>query len=60
MNIKRFHDHIFVEPITEEKVTKSVFVCRNVEEKPMIGKVIAVGPEKPTKRKINSFNHQNR
>ena len=47
MNIKPLSDHIFVEPITEEKVTKSgIYLPENVEEKPMIGKVIAVGPGK--------------
>lgn len=47
MEIKPLSDHIFVEPITEEKVTKSgIYLPDNVEEKPMMGKVIAIGPGK--------------
>ncbi|MGB9681312.1 MAG: co-chaperone GroES [Minisyncoccia bacterium] len=47
MEIKPLSDHIFVEPINEEKVTKSgIYLPDNAEEKPMMGKVIAVGPGK--------------
>jgi chaperonin GroES len=47
MEIKPLSDHIFVEPINEEKITKSgIYLPDNVDEKPMMGKVIAVGPGK--------------
>ncbi|MGE4554794.1 MAG: co-chaperone GroES [Candidatus Paceibacterota bacterium] len=47
MEIKPLSDHIFVEPISEEKMTKSgIYLPENVDEKPMMGKVIAVGPGK--------------
>jgi len=49
MNIKPLSDHIFVEPMTEEKTTKSgIFIPDTAEEKPVAGKVIAVGPGKTT------------
>jgi chaperonin GroES len=38
-----------VEPLNEEKTTKSgIIIPETAEEKPMIGKVIAVGPGKTT------------
>ncbi|MGC8651058.1 MAG: co-chaperone GroES [Minisyncoccia bacterium] len=49
MNIKPLSDHIFVEPLNEEKVTKSgIFIPDTTEEKPVAGKVIAVGSGKVT------------
>ncbi len=45
MNIKPLSNHIFVEPIKEEKTSKSgIVIPDTAEEKPMMGKVIAVGP----------------
>lgn len=49
MNIKPLSNYIFVEPLNEEKTTKSgIIIPETAEEKPMIGKVIAVGPGKTT------------
>jgi len=49
MDIKPLSDHIFVGPMTEEKTTKSgIFIPDTAEEKPVAGKVIAVGPGKTT------------
>jgi len=49
MNIKPLSDHIFVETFNEEKTTKGgIFIPASSEEKPMIGKVIAVGFGKTT------------
>jgi len=47
MNIKPLSDHIFVETFNEEKTTKGgIFIPASSEEKPMIGKVVAVGSGK--------------
>lgn len=48
MNIKPLSNHVFLEPIKEEKTTKSgIFIPDTAEkEKPMMGKVLAVGPGK--------------
>ncbi|HOK17350.1 MAG TPA: co-chaperone GroES [Candidatus Paceibacterota bacterium] len=47
MNIKPLSNHIFVEPIKEEKTSKSgIVIPDTAEEKPMMGKVLAVGPGK--------------
>lgn len=47
MQIKPLSDHIFVEAISEEKTTKGgIFIPESAEEKPVMGKVIAVGPGK--------------
>lgn len=49
MNIKPLSDHIFVETFNEEKTTKSgIFIPASDEEKPMMGKVVAIGPGKTT------------
>jgi chaperonin GroES len=49
MNIKPLSDHIFVEPLNEEKTTKGgIFIPASAEEKPIMGKIIAVGPGKTT------------
>jgi len=49
MNIKPLSDHIFVEAFNEEKTTKSgIFIPVSTEEKPIMGKIIAVGPGKTT------------
>ena len=49
MNIKPLSDHIFVETFNEGKTTKGgIFIPASSEEKPMIGKVVAVGPGKRT------------
>jgi len=48
MNLKPLSNHLFIEPIEEEKTTKSGIVLpENVDrEKPIKGKIIAVGPGK--------------
>ena len=47
MNIKPLSDHIFVEAVSEEKITKGgIFIPESAEEKPIMGKIIAVGPGK--------------
>lgn len=49
MNIKPLSDHIFVEPLTEEKTTKAgILIPDTAEDKPVTGKVVAVGPGKTT------------
>ena len=47
-NFKPLSNHLFIEPFTEEAVTKSGIVLPDTaeKEKPMQGKVIAVGPGK--------------
>lgn len=48
MNLKPLSNHVFIEPIKEEKATKSGIVLPETaeKEKPMLGKVIAIGPGK--------------
>ena len=48
MNIKPLSNHIFLEPIEEEKTTKSGIVLPETaeKEKPIKGKIVAVGPGK--------------
>jgi len=48
MNIKPLSNHVFIEPLKEEKATKSGIVLPETveKEKPMVGKVLAVGQGK--------------
>ena len=48
MNFKPLSNHLFIEPIEEEKTTKSGIVLPETmeKEKPIKGKIIAVGPGK--------------
>ncbi|MBI4991961.1 MAG: co-chaperone GroES [Candidatus Harrisonbacteria bacterium] len=48
MNLHPLNDHIFLEPLEEEKTTKSGIVLPETAEKqkPIKGKVVAVGPGK--------------
>ncbi len=48
MNFKPLSNHLFIEPMEEEKVTKSGIVLPDSaqKEKPMVGTVIAIGPGK--------------
>ncbi len=48
MNLKPLTNHIFLEPLGEEKVTKGGIVLPETaeREKPIKGKVLAVGPGK--------------
>jgi len=48
MNIKPLSNHLFLEAVEEEKVTKSGIVLPDTAEKerPMKGRVVAVGPGK--------------
>jgi chaperonin GroES len=49
MNIKPLSDHIFVEPLSEEKTTKAgIIIPDTAEEKPVTGVVIAIGPGRTT------------
>jgi len=49
MQIKPLSNYIFVETFNEDKTTKSgIFIPASVEEKPIMGKVVAVGPGKTT------------
>lgn len=50
MNIQPTNDHILIEPISQEEVTKSgIILPETVEkERPEQGKVIAVGPGRKT------------
>lgn len=47
-NLKPLNDHIFLEPVEEEKTTKSGIVLPDTaeKEKPIKGRVVAVGPGK--------------
>jgi len=48
MQLKPLSNHIFLEPLEEEKTTKSGIVIPDTaeKEKPMKGKVLAIGPGK--------------
>ncbi len=48
MNIKPLSNHVFLEPVEEEKTTESGIVIPETaeKEKPIKGKIIAVGPGK--------------
>lgn len=48
MNFKPLSNHVFLEPLEEEKTTKSGIVIPDTAEKerPIKGKVLAVGPGK--------------
>lgn len=48
MNIKPLSNHLFIEAVEEEKITKSgILLPENVEkEKPIKGKIVAVGAGK--------------
>lgn len=48
VNFKPLSNHVFIEPLKEEKATKSGIVLPETaeKEKPMLGKVLAVGPGK--------------
>ena len=48
MNIKPLSNHVFIEPVEEDKTTESGIVIPDTadKEKPMKGKVIAVGEGK--------------
>lgn len=48
MNFKPLSSHLFLEPIEEEKKTKSGIVIPDTasKERPMMGKVLAIGPGK--------------
>lgn len=48
MRLQPLNDHIFLEPLEEEKTTKSGIVLPETaeKEKPIKGKVVAVGPGK--------------
>lgn len=48
MNFKPLSNHLFIEPLSEEAVTKSGIVLPDTaeKEKPMQGKIIAAGPGK--------------
>lgn len=52
MNLKPLSNHVFIEPLKEEKATKSGIVLPETaeKEKPMIGKVLAVGPGKKSEK----------
>ncbi|MEK7169533.1 MAG: co-chaperone GroES [Patescibacteria group bacterium] len=48
MNFKPLSNHLFIEPLAEEVITKSGIVLPDTveKEKPMQGKIVAVGPGK--------------
>ena len=48
MNFKPLSNHVFIEPLEEEKISKGGIVIPDSaeKEKPMKGKVLAVGPGK--------------
>jgi len=48
LNLKPLNDHLFIEPVAEEKITKSGIVLPESaeKEKPIKGRVVAAGPGK--------------
>lgn len=47
MNLKPLSNHVFIEPLEEETTTKSgIVIPETAKEKPMKGRVLAVGPGK--------------
>lgn len=52
MQFKPLSNHVFIEPLKEEKATKSGIVLPETaeKEKPMVGKVLAVGPGKTNEK----------
>ncbi len=52
MNFKPLSDHVFLEAVEEEKVTKGGIVLPDTaeKEKPIKGKVLAVGPGKQNEK----------
>ncbi len=52
MNFKPLSNHVFIEPIEEEKKSKSGIVLPETaeKEKPVKGKIIAVGPGKANEK----------
>lgn len=52
MNFKPLSNHVFLEPLEEEKTTKSGIVIPDTAEKerPTRGKVLAVGPGKTNEK----------
>ncbi len=48
LNLKPLNDHLFIEPVAEEKITKSGIVLPESAEKerPIKGVVVAAGPGK--------------
>ena len=52
MNLKPLSNHVFLEPMEEEKITKTGIVLPDTAEKqkPMQGKVVAVGPGKKNEK----------
>ncbi len=56
MQFKPLSNHVFLEPLEEEKVTKSgIFLPETAEkEKPVMGKVLAIGPGKKNEQGVLS------
>jgi len=52
MNFKPLSNHVFIEPLEEEKMTKSGIVLPETadKEKPVMGKIIATGPGKKSEK----------
>ena len=52
MNIKPLSNHLFIEALEEEKITKSGIVLPDTaeKEKPVRGKILATGPGKLNER----------
>jgi len=47
MNIKPLSNHVFIEPLETEKITQSGIVLpETAENKPIKGKIVAIGPGK--------------
>ena len=52
MNFKPLSNHLFIEPVQEDKTTKSGIVLPDTaeKEKPIRGKIVAIGPGKMTEK----------
>ena len=51
MNLKPLSSHILIQPLEDEKMTKSGLVLpENASEKPTKGKIISVGPGKKNEK----------
>jgi len=52
MKIQPLDDRVLVEPVEEEEKKSSIILPDSAKEKPIIGKVIAVGTDEETKKLI--------
>ena len=54
MKVQPLDDRVLVEPLEEEEKVGSIIIPETAKEKPIIGKVIAVGTDKEIKELIKA------